>query len=175
MSGQTHTPEPSALEREVRFLDPAEVTIRRDRFGRLRLRLADGREFLDIHLSLAFPITHADRMLIVRDADLAEIGIIDNYLDTDEETRRILQEELAKAYFIPRITRVLSAKEEHGLLTLEVETDRGPRTIQVEYHHRVRVLPGGRVIMQDVDANRYEIPRLADLDPRSQALIDAYL
>lgn len=168
-------PQPSVLEREVRFLDPREVTVWKDRFGQLRLRLADGREFRDVHLCLAFPITQAQRMLIVRDGDLAEIGIIDDYLATDEDTRQVLQEELEKAYFVPRILSILSAKEERGLATLEVETDRGPCTIQVQFHHRIRKLPGGRVILHDVDANRYEIPRLADLDARSQALLDEFL
>ena len=165
----------SALEREIRFIDPKDVTIWRDNFGQLCLKLADGREFRDIHPSLAFPISNASRMLILRDADLAEIGIIDDCTAVQEPSYQVLHEELEKAYFIPHILSISSAAEHQGVATFDVETDRGPRTIQVQFHHRMRILEGGRVIIHDVDANRYEIPSLADLDPRSQALLDEFL
>ena len=167
----------SAAEREVHFLEPQEVTIWRDRFGQLRLKLSDGREFRDVHLSLAFPLTQSNRMLILRDTELAEIGVVDEYLSIDDQSRQVLLEELEKAYFMPRILRILSADEKlgHGLGTFEVETDRGPRTIQVQLHERLRLLPGGRVMLQDVDANRYDIPHFADLDVRSRALLENYL
>jgi len=173
----------SLLEREVRFLDPQDVTIWRDRFGQLRLKLTDGREFRDVHPTLAFPLSNARRMLILRDADLAEIGIIADYLSVDEDSRQVLEEELEKAYFMPRILRILSSREERAVVTFEVETDRGPRTIEIpQSHHRhhmrtspVGIMAGGRVIIYDVDANRYDIPSLADLDARSRALLDAFL
>ena len=165
----------SALDRETRFIDPKDVHIWRDNFGQLCLKLADGREFRDVHPSLAFPISQAARMLILRDADLTEVGIIDDFTAVDEQSCQVLHEELEKAYFVPHIVRINSAQEQRGVATFEVETDRGPRTIQVQFHHRMRILGGGRVIIHDVDANRYEIPSLADLDPRSQALLDEFL
>ncbi len=174
---------PTALEREVRFIDPHDVTIWRDRFGQLRLKLADGREYRDVHLTLVFPISQANRMLILRDADLAEIGVIDDYLSVDEQSRQLMTEELKKAYFMPRIERILSVREQVGVVTFEVVTDRGPRTIEVPQTHSRRravasavlTLGGGRVIIHDADANRYEIPDLADLDARSQTLLDEFL
>jgi len=175
--------EQSALEREVRFVEPGDVTVWRDRFGQLRLKLADGREYRDVHLTLAFPVSHATRMLVLRDADLAEIGVIDDYRSVEEQSRHVITEDLEKAYFIPRIERILSVREQRGVVTFEVVTDRGPRTIEVPQTHSRRrgpasdvvLLSGGRVIIHDADANRYEIPRLADLDVRSQALLDEFL
>ena len=177
------TPQESLLEREVRFIDPCDVTIWRDRLGQLCLKLTDGREYRDVHLTLAFPVSHATRMLILRDVDLAEMGVIDDYLSVDEQSRQVITEELKKAYFMPRIERIFSVREQGGVVTFEVVTDRGPRTIEVPQTHSHRrgfasavlTLPGGRVIIHDADANRYEIPALADLDSRSQALIDDFL
>jgi len=168
-------PVESALAQELRFLDPEDVTFWRDRFGQLMLKLADGQEYREVVLTLAFPLTHPSRMLVVRDSELEEIGIIDDYLTVDEQSRKLLEEELEKAYFVPRILRIISADQEHHLGTFEVETDRGPRTIQVEFNQRVRFLPGGRVVMQDVDANRYEIASINNLDARSQALLEPFL
>ena len=168
-------PDESTLAQELRVLDPEDATFWRDRFGQLMLKLADGQEYREVVLTLAFPLTHPSRMLVVRDSDLHEIGVIDDYLTVDEQSRKLLEEELEKAYFVPRITRILSADQEHGLATFEVETDRGPRTIQVEFLQRIRFLAGGRVVMQDVDANRYEISNINDLDARSQAILEPYL
>jgi hypothetical protein len=168
-------PADSTLERELRFLDAEDLTFWRDRFGQLMLKLTDGQEHREVVLTLAFPLTHPSRMLVVRDSDLHEIGIIDDYLTVDEQSRKLLEEELEKAYFVPRILRILSAEQEHNLGTFAVETDRGPRTIQVEFVQRIRFLPGGRVVMQDVDANRYEITSISSLDARSQALLEPFL
>jgi hypothetical protein len=176
-------PAESTLEQERRFLDPEEVTFWRDRFGQLMLKLTDGREYREVVLTLAFPLTHPSRMLVVRDSDLKEIGMIDDYLTVDEQSRKLLEEELEKAYFVPRILRILSAQygitsmksREQSLGTFEVETDRGPRTIQVQFLQRVRFLPGGRVVLEDVDANRYEIASINNLDARSQALLEPFL
>lgn len=178
--------ENSVLEREVRHIAPGDATVWRDRFGQLRLKLTDGREFRDVHLSLAFPLSQSQRMVILRDADLAEIGIIDEYLNLDDQSREVVQEELEKAYFMPRILSILSVREQRAVVTFEVETDRGHRTFQLPHaqfgHHGhgrfrppLRALPGGRILIQDVDANRYDIPSLADLDDRSQALLDEFL
>jgi hypothetical protein len=168
-------PNEGVLEQELRFLDPEDVTFWRDRFGQLQLKLADGEEYREVVLTLAFPLTHPSRMLVVRDSDLHEIGMIDDYLTVDEKSRQVLEEELEKAYFVPRILRILSAEQEHALATFSVETDRGPRTIQVEFLQRIRFLSGGRVVIQDVDANRYEIANINNLDPRSQAVLEPYL
>ena len=180
--------EDSVLAREVRGIAPGDATVWRDRFGQLRLKLTDGREFRDVHLTLAFPLSQSQRMVIFRDADLAEIGIIDEYSNLDDQSREVVQEELEKAYFMPRIQRILSVREQRTIVTFEVETDRGYRTFQLPHggfghHHRggghsgqqLRVLPGGRILVQDVDANRYDIPSLADLDDQSQALLDEFL
>jgi hypothetical protein len=168
-------PAENTLEQELRFLDPEDVTFWRDRFGQLMLKLTDGREYREVVLTLAFPLTHPSRMLVLRDSELHEIGIIDDYLTVDEQSRKLLEEELEKAYFIPRILRILSAQQEHHLGTFEVETDRGPRTVQIEFLQRIRFLPGGRVVLQDVDANRYEIASINNLDARSQALLEPFL
>jgi len=176
-------PAETALDRKLHFLDPDDAAFSRDGFGQLMLKLADGREYREVVLTLAFPLTHPSRMLVVRDSDLKEIGIIDDYLTVDEQSRGVLEEELENAYFVPRITRIVSAQygitqgksREQSLGTFEVETDRGPRTIQVQFLQSMRFLPGGRIVLEDVDANRYEITSINHLDARSQALLEPFL
>jgi len=176
-------PAETALDRKLRFLDPDDAAFSRDGFGQLMLKLADGQEYREVVLTLAFPLTHPSRMLVVRDRELKEVGIIDDYLTVDEQSRKLLEEELDKAYFVPRITRIISAQyqttsaktREQSVGTFEVETDRGRRTIQVQFLQSMRFLPGGRVVLEDVDANRYEIASINNLDARSQALLEPFL
>ena len=160
---------------DVKFLSPKEVRIWRDRWGRLVAEV-EGKEYTEIGITLAFPFTRADNFLVLRDAQEGELGIIKDYRRLDRTSRDILDEELPKIYFIPKITRINSLKGERGgLLLFDVKTEKGPRTFEVRSREHMRVLPGRRVILQDVDANRYEIEDLNKLDRHSQSLAYEYI
>jgi len=160
---------------DVKFLSPKEVRIWRDRWGRLVAEV-EGKEYTEIGITLAFPFTRADNFLVLRDAQEGELGIIKDYRRLDRTSRDILDEELPKIYFIPKITRINSLKGERGgLLLFDVKTEKGLRTFEVRSREHMRVLPGRRVILQDVDANRYEIEDLNKLDRHSQSLAYEYI
>jgi len=160
---------------DVKFLSPKEVHIGRDRWGRMVADIG-GKEYTEIGITLAFPFTAADNFLILRDAEEGELGIIKDYKRLDKDSLKILNEELPKVYFIPKITRINTLKGERGgLLSFDVITEKGPRTFEVRSREHLQVLPGRRVILQDVDANRYEIEDLNKLDRHSQSLAYEYI
>ena len=74
----------------------------------------------------------------------------------------IVEEELARRYFTPKIERVVSVKEEMGVVAWEVETDRGARRFIVR-NLRDNTFPLGpnRLMMTDMEGNRYEFPDVA--------------
>jgi len=160
---------------EVKFLSPQEVRIWRDRWGRPVAKI-EGKEYTEIGISLAFPFTAAEKFLILRDAQEGELGIIKDYKKLDKTSLGILDEELPKIYFIPRITRINSLSGERGgLLLFDVETEKGHRAFEVRSREHMQLLAGKRVIIQDVDANRYEIEDLSKLDKHSQSLGYEYI
>ena len=66
--------------------------------------------------------------------------------------------------------------EKYGVLSINVETDRGHAIIEIRnILHGLKLLYGSRVLLRDGNDNRYEIPDLAQLDRRSRQLIDSFL
>lgn len=160
------------LEAELNLFTPGTVHFRRDAFDELVLEL-DGQETAGVRIQRGFPHSAASRMLSVRGQDREELGIIADINDLDDASRQTVDDELEKAYFIPRIVRVLAIEEHFHVPCWEVETDRGPRRFEIRSGHRdVRVV-GNRILIRDADGNQYVIPDYRRLDADSQTLIES--
>lgn len=124
----------------------------------------------------AFPFSYGDDYLSVRDKEEKELGMIRTLADFDQATKALILEELERRYFVPIITRIERIKEEFGYGYWDVETDRGPRRFTIRgVQQSVLSIGPDRLLIIDVDGNRYEIPKLSRLDPRSIRLIDNLL
>ena len=127
-------------------------------------------------IAMAFPLSNRNQIVVVRDEQGEEIGIVDDLSRLDPSSRRIARQEVEKSYFLPRIVDVHEVTEKLNLVTWKVITDRGPRTFQVRHiRQNVRQIGRRRVIIRDVDGNRYEIRDWTALPPRSQRQIEEYL
>ena len=90
-----------------------------------------------------------------------------------QEYLEAVEEELERAYFSPHIQRIVNVTVANRVPRWEVETDRGPRAFEIYSSRRdIRHLGGGRVLVQDADGNRYEIPDYRLLEPASRALVE---
>jgi hypothetical protein len=157
---------------DIRTFNPDEIRLSYDEFDDLRLTLSDGGEYAKIDVIRSFPLTSPQRFIMLVDRDGEEIGIIDNLAELDKESIRVVKAELAKSYFVPEILRINSLDEDYGVPRWDVETDRGPRRFQLRSRRDSRLLEAGRVLIQDIDGNRYAVPDYRMLDARSQALIE---
>jgi hypothetical protein len=92
--------------------------------------------------------------------------------ELDRDSRAALLRHLERRYFIPRIEKVHRAREEFGLLTLDVETDRGPVVFTVTNpRENIHWTGPTRILFVDAEENRYEVQDHDALDPRSQSLL----
>lgn len=124
----------------------------------------------------AFPLSSPNRMVQLRDEEGREIGILDDIRDLDKDSRRILQERLDRSYFMPRILDVEGMELDLGVETWKVVTDKGPRTFMVRNPRaNVRKMGRQRLIIKDVDGNRYDLRNWTRLSPRAQRLIQGHL
>ena len=128
----------------------------------------------------SFPITDPDEYLSIREPDMKErgeeIGIIENINLFDEDTRKLLLEELDRRYFVPKIYKILSVKEKFESSYWEVKTSAGDVTFVMRNpFSNIRVLEDGRVFMNDIDGNCFEIPDPKKLDPYSYKKIEVYI
>ena len=152
-----------------------DVRFRREADGRVVL-LRGGERTAVRGLLSAFPLTHAGRIVAVRDEEGNEIGLLDDAHALDAESRRIVAEEVERSYFMPRITDILDVREELNVVTWEVETDRGRRTFEVRHILRnIRRLRRRRVVIKDVDGNRYEIRDWLKLPAPARELMQMYM
>ena len=164
------------LAAEVTWLDPEKARFHVDAFEDLNLELAGDRTYGRVRVKRAFPLTRDDRFIVVQDRDGKEIGSLSRLDALDPASRQAVEEELERAYFTPRIQRIAKVTTAYRVPRWEVETDRGPRAFEIYSSRRdIRVLDGGRVLVQDADGNRYEIPDYRRLDPASRALVEDIL
>jgi hypothetical protein len=83
--------------------------------------------------------------------------------------------ELRRRYVLPRIQKILSCKEKFELVQLEVETDRGVKEfLSRNLRENIQQPSENRLILTDVDGNRYDIADFQALDKKSQTLLERY-
>lgn len=104
-----------------------------------------------------------------------EIGVVRDIQKIDPQSRKIVEEELEMMYFIPKITRINRIRSERGSYKWMVETDRGEREFDVRHREDIRIIESNRVIVKDVDGNRFEIPNYSRLDSHSRSMLERYM
>ena len=117
-----------------------------------------------------FPISGGDKYITLLDEDGIERAIIRDIDTLLPESREVIKTALEEYYLIPKITAVTRTDEKHGIKWW-VETDRGPYNFQVRMNSDIKVLYDGRVLVRDVNDNRYEIPDYDKLDKRSKHVL----
>ncbi len=162
----------------VRFLDPKTLRLFRTHAedATVRLTIEDDRSWREVRIARAFPFSDPDRYIGLRDGDDKDIGILTDLHGLDPASRAIVDEELERRYFTPRIERVLTVSEEFGVVTWEVETDRGPRRFLVR-NLRDSTFPLGsnRLMMTDTDGNRYEFPDVRVVGAKAMTVLSKVL
>lgn len=161
---------------EKSFVIPAQdAQFRRGEDGTVLMR-TDGEETPIATFVGAFPLTHPGGMIALRDLQGEEIGILDDVDGLDEESRRIVREGLERSYFMPRIIDIQDIHESLNVVEWKVETNKGPRDFEVRnVRKNIRRFGSRRLVIRDVDANRYEIRDWMKLPPYAQKLLEPYI
>ena len=168
---------------EVRYLrgDNTEIFLKNGFPGvRIKVRQEDGTEKTEEHtriwLHRSFPFDLPEEYISVQNKDQEEIGLIRSLADFDTAAGDILRGELARKYYTPRITKIVSLKEAHGYSFWNVESDVGKLqfTLQDTFRSLLRV-GEDKIFVFDNYGNRYVIESLKELDHRSLRRIELYL
>ena len=128
------------------------------------------------HLCRQFPFELEWEFISVMSDEQAEIGIIratSLFAGAGEE---LLRTELSRRYYAPVIDKIISVKERYGFSYWRVHTAEGnvSFTLHDTYRSIIRAT-GGRVVLLDVNGNRFEIPNVESLDRKSYKKIELYL
>lgn len=163
------------------FLDPKKVTLFRTGGSAVRAtiddpQLGEERTYLVCQIARAFPLSLAAKYIGLRDAKDKDIGMLETLEGLDPASRKIVDEELARRYFLPQILKVTKVKKEYDTVNFEVDTDKGPRKFAVQnLKDSVFEVTPGRVLLTDRTGSRYEIPDLSKVDTETLAILSRVL
>ena len=163
------------MPRDARILiDPASVRIEHTGDDRA-VMVGDGEKRLLSMVRQAFPLSQPDHMLVLYDQEGHEIGLLNDVNELDEDSAAKVRELMDRSYFIPNITEVLEIEPEFDLQIWDVKTENGRRSFQVR-NPRQNIIRMGphRLVIKDVDGNRYQIKDLNALDDRDRELLLPY-
>lgn len=171
------------MEEEVKemtslhFLNQENAVFERTEGGFLRLAY-DGRTWDRVQVIRLFPFTDPERFISIRTVEerSREIGVIARLDDVDKQTRTMLLEQLNLHYFTLVIEKILDIKDEYGYAYFHVMTDRGECrfTINMGGNAVVR-LSDSRLLITDLDENRFEIRDVFALTQKEQRKLDLFL
>ncbi|MBC8102493.1 MAG: DUF1854 domain-containing protein [Cytophagales bacterium] len=139
--------------------------------------LGPPRSWRRVQIARAFPLSKPDEYIGLRDAADKDVGTLATLVGLDAESRRIVDEELLRRYFLPVILLVHDVKEEFGTTTWDVDTDKGRKTFIVQNLRESvwEMVPNQRAIITDKDGLRYEFPDVARLDAKSYNVLSRVL
>ncbi len=161
----------------LRYLTPEEAVFARTEGGFVSLRLGEER-YPRVQVVRMFPFSEPGKYISIRTAEESskEIGVIESLTAFPEEVGAMLEEQLALRYFTPVITKIYQIKDEYGYAYFDVETDRGRCRFVIHMGGNAVVhLSDVRILISDIDENRFEIPDVTKLTVKEQKRLDLFL
>lgn len=162
---------------KLRYINKDNAEFKRTDGGFVSVRI--GEEFYPrVQVVRMFPFSDPEKYISIRtpDGHSKEIGIIENMKDVTKETAQMLTEQLNLRYFTPIITKIVNIKEEYGYAYFEVVTDRGACRFTINMGgHAVVHLSETRILISDIDENRFEIPDIMKLSAKELKKLDLFL
>lgn len=142
----------------------------------LRMTIDGDRSYTRVKVVRAAPLTEPDRYFCILDIRDEAICMVTELSDLPEESHPQIHEELAKRYLTAEVQKIVALQNEYGVTYWTVDTDRGRREfVAKSVSENAQWLGDSRLMIFDVDGNRFEVPNIEALDRRSQGLLESVL
>ncbi|MDF2586295.1 MAG: hypothetical protein K0S41_136 [Anaerocolumna sp.] len=145
---------------ELRYLTKDNCTFNRTEGGFVSLEYGE-KKYDRVSVYRTFPFTQPDNYISIREPNekAREIGIIKALTDLDKDQATMLLEQLQIRYFTPIITKIIDIKDEYGYAYFDVLTNYGACRFTIHMGGgSVVTLTDTRLLITDLDGNRFEIP-----------------
>lgn len=162
---------------EMRLLTKDNARFARTGGGFVSLKY-NGREYARVGVYLTFPLTEPEEYISIRESDekAKEIGLIEKLTDLEKDQQEMIREQIKLRYFMPVITRVLDVKDEYGYAYWNVLTSFGACRFTTRMSgDSVIFLGDNRLMVTDIDGNRYEIPDFYKLSVIERKKLDLFI
>lgn len=162
---------------EMRFLTKENSKFSRTDGGFVALKFGE-KEYSRVGVYLTFPLTEPEEYVSIREADekAKEIGIIEKLSQLDKDQQDMIREQIKLRYFMPTITKVLDIKDEYGYAYWNVITSFGACRFTTRMSGDAVILLGeARLMVTDIDGNRYDIPDFYQLSVIERKKLDLFI
>lgn len=162
---------------EMRFIDNSNAVFKKTKGGFLSVEF-NGAYYGRVCVCQTFPFTQPGKFISLRENDEKgrEIGIIEDMSKLDEASRALIEEQIKLRCFMPVITKIVNVKDKYGFAYFDVLTDRGECRFTAHiFSGDIINLGDKRIIMKDVDGNRFEIPDLSKLSSSERKMIEVFI
>lgn len=162
---------------QMHLLTNQNATFSRTEGGFISLK-TEGAEYARVGIYLTFPLTNPEEFISIREADekAREIGLIEKLSDLDTDQQEMIREQIRLRYFMPVITKVLDVKDEYGYAYWHVTTNFGACRFTTQMSgDAVISLSDSRLLVTDIDGNRYEIPDFYQLSVIERKKLDLFI
>jgi hypothetical protein len=168
---------PSPIEvTHPEIVKPGDIRLFHDPPWRLRMTIEGDRSYLKIKIVRAAPLTQPDDYICFLDLKDEVICMVDRLEDLAQENHKIVHSELDQRYLTARVERVESIRNEFGVSYWLVDTDRGMREfVTKNVAENAQWIDEKRMMILDVDGNRFEFAGLDTFDKKSRGLIEEVL
>lgn len=162
---------------EMRFLNGENAVFCRTEGGFISLKTGD-KTYDRVGVYLTFPLTNPEEFISIREADekAKEIGIVEKLGTLPKDQQEMLREQIKLRYFMPVITKVLDVKDEYGYAYWNVTTTFGACRFTTQMSGDAVIhLSDSRLLVTDIDGNRYEIPDFYQLGVMERKKLDLFI
>ncbi len=162
----------------IKYLSPDDAVFEKNGdFIKAKIKFdCEEKEYPRVWLHRSFPFNMPENYISVQDSESEEIGMIRSLSDFDEETRKVLSDELSRKYYTPHLIKILSLKETRGYSYWRVLSDAGEISFTLQDTQKsITKFGEDRAFITDICGSRYEIPSLEAFDKKSLKKIEIYL
>ena len=158
-----------------RWLSPDHVDIHRCKMGALHVRVGDEQARGGVFAVRCLPIRYPRQYLSLRHLDEhkreTEVGLIRDLNEWPSDVQSLIEQSLAKRFFVHTITAIKGIEHFQGYLNFDVETDLGPRQFIMRWQgDKAQDYGASGKMLLDTEENRYLVRDIAALTERDRGV-----
>ena len=158
------------------YIDQYTGRIKRSDIYLVTLTLKDGTVIEELEPRRLFPISGLEKYITLLDENGIEKAVIRDLNTLPPQERKTIEACLDEYYLIPKISRIFDFVERYDGITLHTDTDRGYARIEIRtLHQGLKMVQGTRLLVRDMNDNRYEVPDVNTLDKLSRQILARYI
>lgn len=156
------------MTENIRLLNPREVKIISGGIDTVDAIIGQ-EEYRNVAPRRPFPLSHPE-VIVFYDQEEREIGVLEDYRELDDRSRKMLEKVLNTIYYIPCIERIEKIEQKEKKYVWKIVLERAGKTEIETWSKCIKVMPDGKIYVKDVNGQIYAVDA-SKLDQKSKTLL----